>query len=167
MKSRTSFFNKTVFKKDLTRFAPAWGTCLILMLLALISMANRSQAYYRLQNVRDSIIAMSWVNLIYGAVVAQLLFGDLFQSRMCNALHALPLTRDGWFVTHSASGICFSLLPNLAAVLIGLPMLRLGVGRSIGFWWLLAIWPISGATTILITMTCWAGTMTWVCATSS
>ena len=30
MKSRTSFFNKTVFKKDLTRFAPAWGTCLIL-----------------------------------------------------------------------------------------------------------------------------------------
>ena len=33
MKSRTSFFNKTIFQKDLTRFAPAWGVCLILMLL--------------------------------------------------------------------------------------------------------------------------------------
>ena len=25
MKSRTSFFNPTVFKKDLTRFAPTWA----------------------------------------------------------------------------------------------------------------------------------------------
>ena len=138
MKSRTSFFNKTVFKKDLTRFAPAWGTCLILMLLALISMANRSQAYYRLQNVRDSIMVMSWLNLIYAAVVAQLLFGDLFQSRMCNALHALPLRRECWFGTHVASGIAFSLIPNVVIALIGLPILRLDNGWGAVFWWLLA-----------------------------
>ena len=138
MKSRTSFFNKTVFKKDLTRFAPAWGVCLILMLLALISMADRSYAYYRLQNVRDSITIMSWLNLIYAAVVAQLLFGDLFTSRMCNALHALPLRRECWFGTHIASGIAFSLLPNLLIVLIGLPIMRLGNGWTAVFWWLLA-----------------------------
>ena len=138
MKSRTSFFNKTVFKKDLTRFAPAWGTCLILMLLALISMANRSQAYYRLQNVRDSIMVMSWLNLIYAAVVAQLLFGDLFQSRMCNALHALPLRRECWFGTHVASGIAFSLIPNVVIALIGLPIMRLDNGWVAVFWWLLA-----------------------------
>ena len=64
MKSRTSFFNKTVFKKDLTRFAPAWGVCTILMLLALISMADRSFAYYRLQNVRDSITMMGWLPIV-------------------------------------------------------------------------------------------------------
>ena len=138
MKSRTSFFNKTVFQKDLTRFAPAWGACLILMLLALISMADRSYAYYRLQNVRDSITFMGWLNLIYGAVVAQLLFGDLFTSRMCNALHALPLRRDCWFGSHVASGIAFSLLPNLVITLISLPILRLGNGWISVFWWLLA-----------------------------
>lgn len=138
MKSRTSFFNKTVFRKDLTRFAPAWGACLILMLLALISMADRSYAYYRLQNVRDSITLMGWLNLIYGAVVAQLLFGDLFTSRMCNALHALPLRRECWFGTHVASGIAFSLLPNLVITLIALPIMRLGNGWISVFWWLLA-----------------------------
>ena len=138
MKSRTSFFNKTVFKKDLTRFAPAWGVCTILMLLALISMADRSYAYYRLQNVRDSITVMSWLNLIYAAVVAQLLFGDLFQSRMCNALHALPLRRESWFGTHVVSGMAFSLLPNLVIALLGLPILRLETGWSAVFWWLLA-----------------------------
>ena len=138
MKSRTSFFNKTVFKKDLTRFAPAWGVCTILMLLALISMADRSYAYYRLQNVRDSITAMGWLNLIYAAVVAQLVFGDLFTGRMCNALHALPLRRESWFGTHVVSGIAFSLLPNLVIALLGLPILRLETGWSAVFWWLLA-----------------------------
>lgn len=138
MKSRTSFFNKTAFKKDLTRFAPAWGVCASLMLLALISMADRNYAYYRLQNVRDSIVLMSWVNLIYAPVVAQLLFGDLFASRMCNALYALPLRRECWFGTHIASGLAFSLLPNLAIMLIGLPILRLENGWVAVFWWLLA-----------------------------
>ena len=138
MKSRTSFFNKTVFRKDLTRFAPAWGACLILMLLALISMADRSYAYYRLQNVRDSITLMGGLNLIYGAVVAQLLFGDLFNTRACNALHALPLRRETWFGTHIASGIAFSLLPNLVIALIALPIMRLNQGWIAIFWWLLA-----------------------------
>ena len=138
MKSRTSFFNKTVFQKDLTRFAPAWGACLILMLLALISMADRSFAYYRLQNVRDSITMMGWLNLIYAAVVAQMLFGDLFTSRMCNALHALPLRRECWFGTHVVSGLAYSLLPNLVIALIALPIMRLESGWVSVFWWLLA-----------------------------
>ena len=138
MKSRTSFFNQTVFKKDLTRFAPIWGIYTILLLLVLISTANVDEAYYRLQNVRDFILSMSWPNLIYAALVAQLLFGDLFNSRLCNALHALPIRRECWFGSHIASGILFSLLPNLVLALIALPALRLGNGRAAIFWWLLA-----------------------------
>ena len=138
MKSRTSSFNRTVFQKDLTRFAPAWGICLILMLLATIGMADRSAAYYRLQNLRDSITAMSWLNLIYAAAVAQLLFGDLYNSRMCYALHALPLRRECWFGTHIASGIAYSLLPNLVITLLALPILQLENGWTAVFWWLLA-----------------------------
>lgn len=138
MKSRTSFFNKTVFKKDVTRFAPAWGAYLIILLLALISMADRSYAYYRVQNVQTSIQVMSWVNLIYGAVVAQLLLGDLYNARMCNALHALPVKRETWFGTHLASGMAYSVLPNLLVALIALPVMRLENGWSVVFWWLLA-----------------------------
>ena len=138
MKSRTSSFNLTVFRKDLIRFAPAWGAYLILLLLALVNIADSGNVYYRAMNVEAAIIAMGCVNLIYAAVVAQLIFGDLYNSRLCNALHALPVTRDGWFVSHSAAGLAFSLVPNLLVVLIGLPVLRLGLGRSAVFWWLLA-----------------------------
>ena len=139
MKSRTSSFNSTVFKKNLTRFAPLWGAYLIFMVLALISIANDRFAFYRLQSVRDCITAFAWLNLLYGGAVAQLLFGDLYNSRMCNALHALPLRRECWFTTHVISGIAFSFLPNLLAVLLGLPMLRLEAGWTAAFWWLLGV----------------------------
>ena len=137
MKSRTSSFNRTVFKKDLTRFAPLWGAYLILMVLALISMANDRFAFYRLQSVRDCITAFAWLNLLYGGAVAQLLFGDLYNSRMCNALHALPLRRECWFTTHVVSGMVFSLLPNLLIVLLSFPVMRLEAAWSAAFWWLL------------------------------
>ena len=68
MKLRTSFFHKTVFKKDLTRFAPVWGCYLIFMLLAVISMSSDSYAYYRLQSVRECITAMSFLILWQSAV---------------------------------------------------------------------------------------------------
>lgn len=137
MKSRTSSFNLTVFKKDWTRFAPCWGAYLIVLLLVLMNISGESDAYWRLRNVPDAIIAMATVNLIYAAVVAQLLFGDLYNSRLCNALHAMPVTREGWFVTHAAAGLTFSFLPNLAISLVALPVLRLEAGWAALLWWLL------------------------------
>lgn len=137
MKSRTSSFNLTVFKKDLTRFAPAWAAYLIVLLLFLMGAMSENQAYYRLNSMKDAVLVVSWANLIYAAVVAQLLFGDLYNSRLCNALHAMPITREGWFVTHVASGLAFSFLPNLFVALLGLPLLQLEAGWSAVFWWLL------------------------------
>ena len=138
MKLRTSSFNRTVFQKDLARFAPCWAGYLIILLLCVVNMMDRGQAYYRIGNVGDSIVLMAWMNLFYGAVVAQLLFGDLYNARLCNALHAMPMTREGWFLTHTAAGLCFSVLPNLVVVLVGLPLLNLGVGWTAALWWLLA-----------------------------
>ena len=138
MKSRTSSFNLTVFKKDITRFAPCWAAYLIVLLLCVVGMTDRGEAYYRIRNVGDSIVLMAWANLIYGAVVAQLLFGDLYNARLCNALHAMPMTREGWFTTHTAAGLCFSVLPNLAIALVSLPLLNLEAGWTAVLWWLLA-----------------------------
>ena len=138
MKLKTSSFNTTVFKKDITRFAPLWGAYLIFMLLVMIGISGERFAYYRLQNVRECITAFAWVNLIYAAAAAQMLFGDLYNSRMCNALHALPLRRECWFITHVVSGIAFSVLPNLVMVLLSFPVLRLEAAWSAAFWWLLA-----------------------------
>ena len=46
MKLRTSFFNTTVFKKDLTRFSPAWAlyTVGLFMMLAVCTDASETPA---------------------------------------------------------------------------------------------------------------------------
>ena len=138
MKSRTSSFNLTVFKKDWTRFAPVWGCYLIALMLGLVGILGENHAYYRIWTIENLINVMAWVNLLYAALVAQLLFGDLYNPRLCYALHAMPMTRVGWFTTHTAAGLGFSLLPNLAAALLGLLLLNLGAGWTAAFWWLLA-----------------------------
>lgn len=119
MKLRTSLFNKTVLKKDITRFAPVWGlyTVFMLMTLFLIWAEENSPARFA-TNASYIMMAMGIVNFVYGGLCALLLFGDLFTTKMCNALHAMPLRREGWFLTHLTAGILFCIGPNcLGAVL--------------------------------------------------
>lgn len=132
MKSRTSFFNLTVLKKDITRFAPAWGLYLTGMLLLMLSLFS-GEDYRLAADLGLTINILSVVNLGYALVCAALLFGDLFNARLCNALHAMPLRREGWFVTHLISGLLFSVVPNLIVGLCLMP--RLGV-----YWFVALIW---------------------------
>lgn len=119
MKSRTSFFNKTVFQKDLTRFAPLWGLYTLCMVLGMMLLTQGSGDGYSFQRDLCSLPqAMNVINFGYAVLAAQLLFGDLYNSRMCNALHALPLRRECWFGTHMAAGFAFSLIPTLAGALV-------------------------------------------------
>lgn len=131
MQSKTSFFNKTVFRKNLTRFAPVWVLYYICLVVGLFLMytdggAARSfnRQFYFVNNMAELIGVMSVINLGYALLVAELLFGDLFQSRMCNMLHAMPLRRESWFVTHVVSGLVFSLLPTFAMAVIAMPLLN-------------------------------------------
>ena len=114
MKSRTSFFNATVFKKNLTRFAPAWGLYTVFLVLAVLTnTSNMERAGTMLLRLADSQSAFLF---FYAPVCTQLLFGDLlYNTRMCNALHALPLKRESWFFTNMASGFAFFLIPVVTA----------------------------------------------------
>ena len=122
MKSRTSFFNATVLRKDITRFAPAWGLYLTAMLLVLLTVLTDTD-YHLAVDIGLTINLLSIVNLGYALVCGALLFGDLFNHKLCNALHAMPLRREGWFVTHLVSGLLFSVVPNLIVALCLIPRL--------------------------------------------
>ena len=99
MKSRTSFFNASVLWKDITRFAPLWGGYLVLLLLQL----NQETGQYRYT---------SYTLLVYAIVCAITVFGDLFNPCLSNALHAMPMRREGWFLTHSLACFLFFLVPS-------------------------------------------------------
>ena len=115
MRSKTSCFNQTVFKKNLLRFAPVWGVytlCLVVGILLIYGNGGVNKRFYFAYHMADMVSIMAVVNLIYAPIVAQLLFGDLYSSRMCNMLHAFPLRRESWFLTNVLSGLTFSFVPT-------------------------------------------------------
>ena len=131
MQSKTSCFNKAVFRKNLTRFAPVWvlyTICLMVGLFLLYTDGGAAGSFYRqfafVKNMAELINAMGIINLGYALLVAQLLFGDLFNSRMCNMLHAMPLRREGWFLANVLSGLTFSLVPTAIMALVAMPLLN-------------------------------------------
>lgn len=123
MKSKTSFFNVTALRKDILRYSPVWALYTLFLLLTLFGFSDFSRAAAA-RTTLDSLKAMAWINLLYGGVCAAVLFSDLFKSRLCNALHAFPLRREGWLATHILSGVLFSLVPNLLATALGSLLLQ-------------------------------------------
>ena len=141
MRSKTSCFNKTVFRKNLLRFSPVWGVytlCLVVGILLLYSNGGAMKHFHFARHMTQLVEIMAVVNLIYAPIVAQLLFGDLYSSRMCNMLHAFPLRREHWFFTHVLSGIAFSLMPTLLMAVLATPLLAdsLFEGAAALGWWI-------------------------------
>ena len=128
MKSRTSFFNPTAYRKNLTRFAPAWVLYGVLLLLILISMVGGDYSWFDV-NLSGALMIFPTANIIFAFISAQLLYGDLYNARMCNALHALPLRRENWFVTNLVSGLTFNLIPTAVMLVFSLLMILLGACR--------------------------------------
>lgn len=113
MKSRTSFFNWCVLRKDLTRFAPLWVLYAVAEVLCLMTIQLKDPAIL----AGDLVYVMGPVSIAhmgYAFLVAACLFGDLFDTRLCNGLHAMPIRREGWLLTHLVSGLLFALIPALA-----------------------------------------------------
>ena len=46
MPSKTSFFNKTTFRKDLTRFFPLWGLYALCLLLGLVLIMDEREKFW-------------------------------------------------------------------------------------------------------------------------
>ena len=121
MKLKVSFCNKTVLRTDITRFIPVWGSyCLALAMLVLLQFSrggdDNAKAAVVYDFARLSTMGVA-INGIYALVVVQALFGDLLTPRLCNSLHAMPVTRDGFYGAHLAAGLLFALVPNCLVLL--------------------------------------------------
>lgn len=125
MRTQTSYFNTTALRKDLTRFAPLWGLYTLALLCGLMLLAGDDSegSYYLADNFSNLHVVMAPVNMGHAFLMAAVLFGDLFNSRMCNGLHALPLRREGWFAVHTVSGLLSSAVPTAVMTLVALSLL--------------------------------------------
>lgn len=124
---------------ELRRFAPVWILYTVGMLL--YAAAAFSNFNYEpdgpLNAVAYHIREMGLINFAYALVLAQLLFGDLYNTRLCFSLHSLPITRGGWFGTQIILGILGSLIPNL--ITAGMMLLYVKEFQIVILWWWLAV----------------------------
>ena len=141
MKSRTLSSKGTLFQKNITRFLPFWVLYILCLLLGLMILAGGEKQFYVVMNMGECARIMALVNCGYALLVAQLLFGDLFDARMCSGLHCLPLRREEIFGVNILSGILFSLIPTMIMAAVSLPlMLNSAVAGAwqMSFLWLAA-----------------------------
>lgn len=136
MKSRTSFFNPTVLKKDLLRYAPVWGLYTVINFIIFLFTSLGKPAVV-VGNVCDLLEASAVLNFIYALVIALTVFSDPFRFRTVGVLHAMPLRREGWFLTHTVSSLLMGIVPNALLALVILPLVRT-VYPALPSLWLLA-----------------------------
>lgn len=131
MPSRKSYCKWAVVRKDITRYAPLWACYCVVMLIMLLTVGISNSKTVGQWN--RCIDAMGILNFFYGGACAVLLSSDLYNARLCNALHAMPLCREGWYGSHAVSGFLFSFVPNMLVCGVMYSTCR----GTIPFWWLL------------------------------
>lgn len=135
MKLRTSFFNFGVLRKNLSRFAPLWILYAVGEVLGFMTL-DLGEATYRLVDDLGYIMGpISIFHAGYALLVAACLFGDLFDSRLCNGLHAMPMRREGWLLTNLVSGLVFALIPALVGGGFAAIVLE-------EYWWIAVAWQL-------------------------
>lgn len=123
MRSERSFFNKTLFLKNITRFWPIWVIYMLIWFFTLsmnIGMKLSSDSYnydqYNLLTYQPVYLGHSvglTITAIFSILTAMALFSYLFFTKSANAVHSLPIRRESLFITNYISGLCFLLIPNL------------------------------------------------------
>lgn len=129
MRSGTSFFNSTLYRKTMLRFWPLWAAYGLMWLFLLpfnllnnyFSMRGASVSSVELANrlveqardIPDTLQFGVFVACGYGVLCAMAVFGYLYNSRSACMMHALPLRRETLFTTQYLAGLSFALVPNL------------------------------------------------------
>jgi len=120
MLSKRSFFNATLFRKNLTRFWPLWAAPsfigALFPLAALTQLLRYNDSWMKPLSATEiyyGIVAygVPIVSLIYAILVAVAVWSYLFNPRGVGLMHTLPIRREGLFVTNFLSGMAMMLIP--------------------------------------------------------
>jgi ABC-2 type transport system permease protein len=136
MQSRTSFFNKAVFGKSISRFWPIWAIYLGLWVLVLpVTLLSRRWEYggWGIQNAASFILESGiFGGVLGGAVLAvavcMAVWCFLYNNRGAHGMACLPLRREGLFCSVMLAGLlpawavqlCVAVLAWLAGAVSGL-----------------------------------------------
>ena len=127
------WFNLTLFLKNMSRFWPIWVLYGVIWFLILpVGILNGQSSWifstsayshsakalhiFLVSAIRTGV----YLNPLFGILAAMALFSYLCSPRACGMIHALPIRREGLFLTNYVSGLTFFLLPILVVALLTL-----------------------------------------------
>lgn len=132
MQQKTSYFNKTIFMKNITHYWPIWAIyslfCVLILPFSLFMTFRYATAGSFDQDAEALTITLS-SELLWGvqnaitpafvfiaAILAAIaVFSYLYNGRSTNMIHALPVNRRELFITNYLSGLLFLIVPQLIA----------------------------------------------------
>lgn len=117
MRCARSWFNATLYKKNLTRFWPVWGVYLLIWLFVFpvnLVLDNYSLNRFAYKTVLEYTIDIGLpMAMIFALLAAVAVWSYLCGSRSACMIHTLPIRREGLFFTNFLSGMTFMVGPNL------------------------------------------------------
>lgn len=158
MKSKISFFNKAMLRKNISLYWPIWGIYLVVLLLMIpvrLWFGFRTEPYI-MEGMNGSVVVEPWssvqlrvvgdclnltnsmvVVFIMAVISGMALYNYLFVAKNANMIHALPVTRGELFGTNLISGLLFMFIPQILAFIGGV-LVCLGNGATcveyLGIW---------------------------------
>lgn len=123
MRSKTSYFNGTLFRKNLARFWPLWGGASFIGALFPLALLTQLLRYGARDVIAGTALDMTRIYydvlcgavpiicLLYGVLCAMAVWSYLYNARSVGGMHILPIRREGLFVTSFLSGYAMVLIP--------------------------------------------------------
>ena len=120
MQLRISSFNKTLFRKNLTRFWPLWamasflGSLFPLVMFMELTRYNHRCIYpLEMTEIYYSVLTygLPLISLFYAVLCALAVWNYLYNPRSVGLMHTLPITRKGLFLTNFLSGMTMMFIP--------------------------------------------------------
>ena len=148
MKSKISFFNKTIFKKNVTLYWPIWGIyslIVVIMQPGLVWLFNNmdyfSNGYADEMKFRDLMDTLRFENYVvliaFAALLAGMaLYSYMYNNKSANMIHSLPVDRTQLYGTTIISGLAFLIVPLFGAALLSTLLCLIYTIPGIGYVWL-------------------------------
>ncbi|MDD6160589.1 MAG: hypothetical protein PUB51_05605 [Oscillospiraceae bacterium] len=141
MRCGTSCFDLTLYRKSLTRFWPLWAANLVFWLIVLPMRGVTHQGQSLIRFAAELGELANSLNLVFAvgisALVAMAMCSHLYAARSANFMAALPVRREGQFISTYLAGLTMLVAPNVLVFLLTLLVETLGGGLVVGsllFW---------------------------------
>lgn len=134
MRSKISFFNNTIFWKNVTHFWPIWAIYSVICFWRMpvnsyfniksvtqmtgITAAERD--YMKVMRVLEGMnLSLNTMIIFLFAIISSVaVFSYLYTSKNANMIHALPVRREELFVTNYFSGLLYLIVPQFISFLL-------------------------------------------------